>query len=100
VIRRTVAELMAADGLAGRAKERRWASDPPGTATRCRSRIWSAGTSPAPAPDVKWCGDLTEIPTLEGMLYLASVEDLCSRRPLGFVMSEHPDAVLARTCSG
>jgi len=50
----------------------------------------------APAPDVKWCGDMTEIPTLEGKLYLADVEDLFSRRVVGFAMSEHPDAELAK----
>ena len=29
----------------------------------------------APAINVKWCGDLTEVPTDEGKLYLAHVED-------------------------
>lgn len=43
----------------------------------------------------KWCGDLTEIPTDEGKLYLAIVEDLASRRLPGFAMSEHHDAELA-----
>jgi transposase InsO family protein len=50
----------------------------------------------APAPNVKWCGDMTEIPTLEGRLYLADVEDLFSRRIVGFALSEHPDAELAK----
>jgi putative transposase len=50
----------------------------------------------APAPDLKWCGDMTEIPTLEGKLYLADVEDLFSRRVVGFAISEHPDAELAK----
>ncbi len=60
-----------------------------------------------PAPDLlrrdftaetvnqKWCGDLTEIPTEEGKLYLASVEDLASRRLLGFAIDDHHDAALA-----
>jgi transposase InsO family protein len=43
----------------------------------------------------KWCGDLTEIPTEEGKLYLATVEDLCSRRVPGFAIGEHHDAALA-----
>jgi putative transposase len=38
----------------------------------------------ADAIDVKWCGDLTEIPTGEGKLYLATVEDLASRRSCRF----------------
>jgi transposase InsO family protein len=50
----------------------------------------------SPAPNVKWCGDMTEIPTAEGKLYLADVEDLFSRRIVGFAMSEHPDAELAK----
>ena len=43
-----------------------------------------------------WCGDLTEIDTDEGKLYLATVLDLFSRRLLGYAMSEHHDAALAR----
>jgi transposase InsO family protein len=49
----------------------------------------------AAAPNVKWCGDMTEIPTGEGKLYLATVLDLFSRRLLACPMSEHPNAVLA-----
>jgi putative transposase len=43
----------------------------------------------------KWSGDLTEIPTDEGKLYLAAVEDLASRRVPGFATGEHHDAELA-----
>ena len=43
----------------------------------------------------KWCGDLTEIPTDEGKFYLATVEDLASRRLPGFAIGEHHDAKLA-----
>jgi putative transposase len=46
-------------------------------------------------PNLKWCGDITDIPTDEGKLYLASVLDLCGRRLLACPMSEHPDAELA-----
>jgi putative transposase len=49
----------------------------------------------ASAPNRKWCGDITEIPTDEGKLYLASVLDLCGRRLLACPMSDHPDAELA-----
>ena len=49
----------------------------------------------AAAPNLKWCGDITDIPTDEGKLYLASVLDLCGRRLLACPMSEHPDAQLA-----
>jgi putative transposase len=48
----------------------------------------------AAAPDVLWCGDMTEIVTEQGKLYLATVIDLFSRRLLGYAMSEHHDAAL------
>jgi putative transposase len=49
----------------------------------------------APAPTVRWCGDITEIPTDEGKLYLATVIDLFSRRLLASATAERPDAELA-----
>jgi transposase InsO family protein len=49
----------------------------------------------APAPNLKWCGDITEIPTGQGKLYLATVIDLYSRRLLACPISEHPNAELA-----
>src|ERR1035437_9784126 len=42
----------------------------------------------APGPNVKWCGDITEIPTDEGKLYMATVLDLFSRRLLAAPISE------------
>jgi len=38
----------------------------------------------APLPNTKWCCDITYVPTDEGMLYLAAVIDLCSRRIVGW----------------
>ncbi|WP_312631599.1 IS3 family transposase [Streptomyces noursei] len=48
----------------------------------------------APAPDVAWCGDMTEIVTDEGKLYLATVIDLHSRRLLGYATDAHHDTEL------
>lgn len=48
----------------------------------------------AAAPNCKWCGDITEIPTSSGKLYLATVMDLYSRRLLAAATSLHPDAAL------
>jgi transposase InsO family protein len=45
---------------------------------------------------VVWVGDLTEVPNDEGPLYLATVEDLYSRRIVGFALGEHHDPELAR----
>jgi transposase InsO family protein len=39
-------------------------------------------------PDTVWVADLTYIPTREGWLYLAAVEDLFSRRVVGWSLSE------------
>ena len=92
---KTVAASMARQGLVGRPTRRRF---------RCLTRLDKAAK---PIPDLvrrdftaavinlKWCGDLTEIATDEGKLYLAHVEDLASRRIPGFALSEHHDAPLA-----
>lgn len=53
----------------------------------------------AAAPNLRWVGDMTEIPTGPGgrgtKLYLATVIDLYSRRLLGAATGLHPDADLA-----
>jgi hypothetical protein len=48
----------------------------------------------APRPNARWVGDMTEIPTAAGKLYLATVIDLYSRRLLGAATGLHPDADL------
>ncbi len=45
--------------------------------------------------NTRWVGDITEVPTLEGKLYLATVIDLCSRRLLAAPTSDNPNAELA-----
>ena len=42
-----------------------------------------------------WVADITYIPTREGWLYLAAVEDLYSRRVVGWAMAEHMESRLA-----
>jgi len=92
----TVAASMVRQGLRGRSPKRK---------RRCLTRPDKAA---APIPDLvrrefraeridqRWCGDLTEIPTDEGKLYLAIVEDLASRRLPGFAMSDHHDSAVAK----
>ena len=92
----TVAASMARQGLQGRSP------------TRKRRSLTRPDKAAAPIPDLikrdfsatavneRWCGDLTEIPTDEGKLYLATVEDLASRRLPGFAIGEHHDAALAK----
>jgi putative transposase len=41
------------------------------------------------APNASWVADLTYVPTREGWLYLAAVEDLYSRRVVGWSMADH-----------
>jgi transposase InsO family protein len=92
----TVASSMARQGLQGRSpkRKRRSLTRPDKAAAPIRDllgRDFSAETI-----NVKWCGDLTEVPTDEGKLYLATVEDLASRRLPGFAIGEHHDAPLAK----
>jgi putative transposase len=95
VTKHTVARLMAAEGLVARAKKRRRNLTRPDKRAVPFPDLVRRDFS-APAPNVRWCGDVKHIDTGEGPLYLASVEDLFSRRMLGFAMSEHPDARLCR----
>lgn len=93
----TVAVSMARQGLQGRCPKRK------------RRSLTRPDKAAAPVPDLvkrdftattidqRWCGDLTEIPTDEGKLYLATVEDLAARRLPGFAIGEHHDAELATT---
>jgi putative transposase len=48
----------------------------------------------AAAPNESWVADITYIPTREGWLYLAAVEDLYSRRVVGWAMAEHMESRL------
>ena len=89
----TVAARMAALGLAGRTPKRRRSLTRQGRRPAAPDLVARRFT--AAGPDVLWCGDMTEIVTDEGKLYLATVIDLHSRRLLGYAMSAHHDADLA-----
>jgi transposase InsO family protein len=90
----TVAESMRRQGLAGRKPKRsRGLTRQDRTAPKFPDLVRRDFI--APAPNLKWCGDVTEIPTEEGKLYFASVLDLHSRRLLASATSDHPDADLA-----
>jgi putative transposase len=45
-------------------------------------------------PNEKWVGDITYVPTREGWLYLAVIEDLYSRRIVGWSMADHMESRL------
>jgi len=90
----TVAESMARQGLVARPKKRRKNLTRPDKKKRPFPDLLKRDFT-ATAINVKWVGDMTEVPTDEGKLYLATVIDLFSRRLLGYATSSHPDAVLA-----
>jgi putative transposase len=94
VSEKSVAKSMARQGLVARPKKRRKnLTRPDKRAVPFPDLVQRDFT--APAPNMKWVGDMTEIPTDEGKLYLSTAIDLFSRRLLGYATSCHPDAELA-----
>jgi transposase InsO family protein len=92
----TVAQLMRQQHLVARAKKRRRClTKADASARKAPDALRRDFTAPA-APNLRWCGDLTEIPIDEGKFYLAAVLDLHSRRCVGFALDAHHDADLAR----
>ena len=88
----TIAAVMVECGLVARVKRRRRGLTRQGKRPAAPDLVKRVFT--APAPNVAWCGDMTEIVTGEGKLYLATVIDLYSRRILGYAMGAHHDAAL------
>jgi len=94
VSEKTVADSMRRQGLVARIiKRRNGLTRQDKTAPKFPDLVRRDFT--ATAPNTKWVGDITEIPTGSGKLYLATVIDLYSRRLLGAATSRHPDAALA-----
>ena len=94
VSEKTVAESMRRQGLvARRIRRRNGLTRQDKTAPKFPDLLKRDFT--APRPNARWVGDITEIPTASGKLYLATVIDLYSRRLLGAATSLHPDADLA-----
>ena len=94
--RKRVARLMAAAGMQG-VTRRKWV----------RTTIRDLRARPAPdlvqrrfraeAPNTIWVADITEIPTWEGSLFLAAVQDVWSRRIVGWAIANHLRTELAST---
>ena len=77
----TVADSMRRQGLQGpKPKRRKGTTQQDKTAPKFPDRLKRDFN--APQVNVKWCGDMTEIPTDEGKLYLATVLHLFSRKLL------------------
>jgi transposase InsO family protein len=100
----------AGDGLASLAKHRAGAAaraglggspQAPSARPDQTGQIWGKApdalrrdSTPPGRMDVRWCGDLTEIPTDERKLQFAAVLDLHSRRCVGFAVGIRHDAQL------
>lgn len=94
VSEKTVAESMRRQGLvARRIKRRNGLTRQDQTAAKFPDLLRRDFT--AQRPNARWVGDMTEIPTAAGKLYLATVIDLYSRRLLGAATGLRPDAGLA-----
>ena len=86
--RKRVARLMAAAGIQG-VTRRKWV----------RTTIRDPRARPAPdlverrfradRPNTVWVADITEISTWEGSLFLAAVQDVWSRRIVGWAIANH-----------
>ena len=96
VSKNTVAALMREQQLVARPKRRRRTLTKADRSARKAPDALGRDFTAPPRPNLRWCGDLTEIPTDEGRFYLAVVLDLHSRRCVGFAMDAHHDAQLAR----
>ncbi|WSR23521.1 IS3 family transposase [Streptomyces sp. NBC_01205] len=88
--RRRVARLMRDAGLQGRHRRRRHLTAVPDPRAAARPDLIGRDFAPDPAAlDVRWCGDITYIPTNQGWLYLATVIDIASRRVVGWATADH-----------
>jgi transposase InsO family protein len=95
VSKNTVAALMAEQRLAARPQRKRRSLTRTDRSARKAPDALKRDFTPPGRPDVRWCGDLTEIPNEEGRFYLANVLDLHSRRCIGFALDTCHDAALA-----
>ncbi len=89
----SVAKVMRSLGLAASRPRRRPRPPGPGDASDATPNALGRQFAAA-GPDEKWVSDITYVATGEGRLYLAAVEDLYSRRVVGWAMGPSPDSGL------
>ena len=95
VSKKSVEASMARQGLQGRSRRRRRGLTRPDRSADPVPDLLRRDFT-AQSPDQKWVGDFKQINTAEGPVFLATVEDLYSRRMLGFATSDcYPTAGLA-----
>jgi putative transposase len=88
-----VARLMRAAGLEGAHRRRRRGCTVPVEGIEPFRDLVERDFQPD-APNRVWCADIKQIKTGEGWLYLAAVQDLFSRRIVGWAMAGHMRAEL------
>jgi transposase InsO family protein len=89
----TVARLMREHGIAAKTRRKFRCTTDSNHGRPVAENIVDRQFEPE-APNHVWAADITYIPTREGWLYLAAVEDLHSRRIVGWSMSERIDSRL------
>jgi putative transposase len=90
----TVARLMRDNGIAAKtARKFRCTTTDSDHDLPVAENLLGRQFDPSVANEV-WLADITYIPTREGWLYLAAVEDLYSRRVVGWAMAEHMESRL------
>jgi transposase InsO family protein len=92
--RKTVAKLMKAAGIRAKTvKKFRVVTTDSNHRHPIAVNVVNRDFAPS-APNQTWVADITYVPTGEGWLYLAAVEDLYSRKIVGWSMSERIDSRL------
>jgi len=89
----TVAELMREHGIRARAPKRFVRTTDSNHRLPVAANVLDRDFEPE-GPNEKWCADITYLPTREGWLYLAVVEDLFSRMIVGWSMAESMESRL------
>jgi putative transposase len=89
----TVAKLMQEHGIAAKTKRKFRHTTDSNHDLPVAPNLLDRQFNPSGANEV-WVADITYIPTREGWLYLAAVEDLYSRRVVGWSMAEHMESRL------
>jgi putative transposase len=89
----TVAQLMRRAGIAAKTKRKFRCTTDSNHGRPVAENLVDRQFEPE-APNRVWTADITFIPTREGWLYLAAVEDLYSRQVVGWAMGERIDSRL------
>jgi transposase InsO family protein len=83
----TVAKLMREGGIAAKAARKYRRATDSGHDLPVAANLLDRRFAPG-SPNEAWVADITSIPTREGWLYLAAVEDLDARRVVGWSMAD------------